>query len=161
LRELRAALRGLRSLPGLDPKRLALWGDSLAQASNPAGEVGAPLELPQPPHAEPLGGVLALLAGLFEEGVVSIRAHGGLAGYASLLGSSFCHVPYDGVVPGALRAGDVGDVVAALAPLPVRLTGLVDGSNRRVGAKAAERLMAPAADAYRLVNAAEKLRIED
>ena len=52
------------------------------------------------------------------------------------------HYPYDNIVPGAGRGPDWGDVVAALAPVPVRLSGLVDGLNRRVPLDAARKRFA-------------------
>ena len=52
-------------------------------------------------------------------------------------------------VHGALRAYDLPDLVAGLAPQAVRLDGLVDGLNRRVPAEAAGQLYRPAADAHR------------
>jgi hypothetical protein len=161
LRELRLILRVLRDLPELDPKRISLWGDSFAAINGPEVRIGVPLELQQPPQSEPLGGVLALLGGLFEDGIVSIRARGGLIAYQSLLESPFCHVPYDMIVPGALTAGDLGDVVAALAPTPVHLEALVNGRNQAVGAKERERSLSAARDAYRNAKAPEKLRIAD
>ena len=65
-------------MPDLDPKRISLWGDSFASPNAPGKRVELPLELPQPEQSEPLGGTLALLCGLFEEGIESIRARGGL-----------------------------------------------------------------------------------
>jgi hypothetical protein len=107
---------------------------------------------------------LALLCGLFEKGIHSIRARGGLVGYRSLLDSPFCHVPYDVIVPGALTVGDLCDVVAALAPLPVRLENLVDGRNRLMPIDgqpgSIERVYSVARKAYRESKAADKLRIE-
>jgi dienelactone hydrolase len=158
LRGLRTALAGVRQAEGIDPRRITLWGDSFAPI-NPPGTPGVPLEFPQPAQAEPLGGLLALLGALFEDGIVSVRARGGLIGWKSLLESPFCHVPYDAIVPGALTTGDLADVVAALAPMPVRLEAMVDGRNRLVGQKECERVYAPARAAYGRAKATEKLRI--
>src|SRR5262249_18413176 len=78
---------------------------------------------------------------------------GGLAGYHGLLGSPFCYVPHDAVVPGAMTAGDLCDVAAALAPRPLRLAGLVDGCNRRVAADRLAEGYAPVRGAYATANA--------
>lgn len=159
LRELRTLLAYLREQPTYAADRLTLWGDSFAPINPPERRVEVPLDVPQPALAEPLGGVLALLAGLFEDGLQGIEAYGGLAGYADLLASPFVHVPYDVVVPGALTTGDLPDVVAALAPLPLRLDGLVDGHNRLLAATEAERRHAAARSAYRAAGAAERLQL--
>jgi hypothetical protein len=161
LAELRQMLGVLRERPEIDPKRISLWGDSFAPVIRPGTRVEVPLELPQPPQAEPLGGLLALLTALFEDGTESVRAGGMLVSYQSLLESPFCHVPYDIVVPGALTVGDLADVVAALAPMPVRLERLVDGRNRAVPAKECERVYALARTAYREAKVEEKLRITE
>jgi hypothetical protein len=52
-------------------------------------------------------------------------------------------------VPGALTAGDLCDVAAALAPRPVRLEGLVGGRNCVVEEPALRRALEPALAAYR------------
>ena len=82
-----------------------------------------------------MGGLLALLAPLFEKDIRCVYIRGGLVSYASVLESPFLYVPHDVVVPGALTVGDVSDVAAALAPRPLRLDALVDGLNRRVPQK--------------------------
>jgi dienelactone hydrolase len=161
LAELRQMLGVLRKRPEIDPKHISLWGDSFAPVNGPDTRVEVPLELPQPAQAEPLGSLLALLAALFEDDIESVRAGGGLVSYQALLESPFCHVPYDIVVPGALTTGDLADIVAALAPTPVRLERLVDGRNRIVPAKECERVYAVARLAYRQAKAAEKLRLAE
>lgn len=131
LRELRTLLAYLREQPETAASRITLWGDSFAPVNRPTARVEVPLDVEQPPQAEPLGAHLVLLAGLFEDQLHAIDARGGLVSYRSLLDSPFIHVPYDVIVPGAIAAGDLPDVAAALAPLSVRLTDQVDGTNRR------------------------------
>src|SRR5262249_30231461 len=98
-------------------------------------ELAVPLDADPFPHfAEPLGGLLALLGGLFEESVRAVYVRGGLASYGALLESPFLYVPHDAIVPGAVAVGDLGQVASALAPRPIRLEGLVDGRNRPVAA---------------------------
>ena len=83
----------------------------------PAESVEVPLDAGKPPAlAEPLGGLLALFGALYEDDIRAVSARGGLAGYASVLKSPFCHVPHDAVVPGALTLGDLGTVAAVVAP---------------------------------------------
>jgi dienelactone hydrolase len=161
LRDLRSVLRYLRGRADLDADRLALWGDSFAPV-NPAGrrpEV-PPDAADQPDQAEPLGGLLALLGALYEDDVRVVYARGGLAGYDSLLQGPFLYVPHDALVPGALTAGDLGDVAAALAPRPLRLEGLVDGLNRPVSAEVLGKTYAEARSAYREAGAEGRLRLE-
>jgi hypothetical protein len=141
-------LRYLRTRPELNPERIALWGDSFAPV-NPPGFADPLLgEEEAPAHSEPLGGLLALFGALFEEDVRAVIARGTLAGYQSVLRDRFCYVPHDAIVPGALTAGDLCDVAAALAPRPVRLEGLVDGRNCRVTEPELRRRFAPTCAAY-------------
>jgi hypothetical protein len=149
LRDLRSVLRYLRGRPDLDGRRVALWGDSFAPANAEGQRLGVPLDSDKlPGQAEPLGQLLALFGALYEPDVKAIYARGGLAGYQALLHSYFCYVPHDAVVPGALTAGDLGDVAALLAPRPVRLEGLVDGLNRMVSNEALATVFEPTHAAY-------------
>ena len=115
---------------------MAIWGDSFAPANParllpdelPAWQIGPETQY----QAEPLGGLLAILAGLYENNIQAIAVRGGLASYLSLLDDSFTYVPGDIIVPGILEAGDISDVVAALAPRSTLFQSLVDGRNRRV-----------------------------
>jgi hypothetical protein len=47
------------------------------------------------------------------------------------------------------RAGDLPDVWSALAPKPLRLEGLVDGTNRRVTGTQLEKALKPVSEAYK------------
>jgi hypothetical protein len=89
-----------------------------------------------------------------------VYARGGLAGYGTLLESPFLYVPHDALVPGVLKAGDLGDVAAALAPRPLLLEDPVDSLNRRAGGEALARAYAPARSAYREAGAADRLSLE-
>jgi cephalosporin-C deacetylase-like acetyl esterase len=160
LRDLRSVVRYLCSRPDLDAGRLALWGDSFAPVNLPDRNLQVPWDADKLPlQSEPLGGLLALFGALFEDGVKAAYGQGGLAGYQSLLVSPFLYVPHDAVVPGALTAGDLGDVAAALAPRPVRLEGLVDGLNRRVAPDMAAKAFEPARTTYQAAKAADRLQI--
>jgi hypothetical protein len=70
----------------------------------------------------------------YEEDVRAVYVHGGLASFESILTKHVSLIPHDAVVPGALTAGDLCDLVAALAPRQVRLEGMVDGWNRTLSA---------------------------
>ena len=154
LRDLRSALRYLRTRRDVTAQ-VALWGESFAP-TNPAGFVDPQMNGDeQPAQSEPLGGLLALFGALYEEGVCAVIARGTLAGYQSLLRDRYCYVPHDAVVPGALTAGDLCDVAAALAPRPLRLEGLVDGRNCLAPDPELGRLFEPTRQAYR--GAADRL----
>jgi hypothetical protein len=151
LRDFRSVLRYLRTRLDLDPARIALWGDSFAPV-NPPGFPDPLLGEEEPPApSEPLGGLLALFGALYEEGIAAVAARGTLAGYLSVLENVYCYVPHDAIVPGALTAGDLCDVAAALVPCPLRLEGLVDGRNCRVSEADARRHFEPAIHVYRAV----------
>jgi len=132
VRDLRSVLTYLRSRSDLAAKRAGLWGDSFASVNAPERRFEIPLEADgQPTLSEPLGGLAALFAAFYEPDVAAVYVRGMLTGYRSLLDSAFVFVPYDALIPGALTAGDLPDVAAALGPR-IRLEGLVDGFNRRV-----------------------------
>lgn len=132
LRELRELLAHLRRHDNIDPKRIALWGESLAPVNPPDRPVEVPHDADKMPSlAEPGAGLLALLGTLFEDDVRGVYVKGGLLSYRSLLASPFVHVPHDAVIPGALTVCDVDGLVAALIPRQVLLEGMVTGLNQR------------------------------
>jgi hypothetical protein len=98
--------------------------------------------------AEPLGGLLALLAGLYEDGVHAVAVRRGLVAYLALLEDRFLYVPSDVVIPGIAEAGDVAEVAAALAPRALLLEQLVDGGNRAVPEPELRSRLAPVLKAY-------------
>ena len=148
LRDLRSVLRYLRGRQDMQPLRVALWGDSFAPV-NPADFEDPPAGGDVEPHrAEPASALLALLCGLFEDSVAAVAARRGLVGFASMLASAFFYVPHDVLVPGVLRAGDITDVAAALAPRPLCIEGWVDGRNRVVTQPELGRWLAPVQGAY-------------
>jgi dienelactone hydrolase len=161
LRDLRSVLSYLRARPELDAGKVALWGDSFAAVNPPDRNLAVPLDAdPFPALAEPLGGLLALLGALFEDGVRAVTVRGALTGYRSVLEGPFFYVPHDVVVPGALTAGDLADVASALAPRPLRLEELVDGLNRAAPPDAVVKTYEPARAAYREARAEDQFRVE-
>jgi hypothetical protein len=149
LRDLRTVLRFLGGCPDFDSRRIAVWGDSFAAANPPGRDLRIPLGVPEEPGlSEPLGGLMALLAALYEKQVRAVYIRGGLTGFESVLHSQFCYLPHDVVIPGVLMAGDLCDVAAALAPRPVRLEGLVDGLNRRADLQTVLSTYEPALRSY-------------
>ena len=149
LRDVRTLLVYLRTRPDLNTRRIAVWGDSSAAVNPPDRNLTIPLGIPEePPLSEPLGGLLALLTGVYEKDVQAVYARGGLISFASVLQSPFCYLPHDVIIPGILTVGDLCDLTAALAPRPVRLESLVDGLNRRAPLEAVGNEYEPARKAY-------------
>jgi dienelactone hydrolase len=159
LKDLRTVLAVLRKRGDVDAERIAIWGDSLAAVNGANDPVDVPLGIDfEPNRSEPLGHMLALLAGLYEEDVAAIvAARGGLLGFGATLASGACHFPHDIVVPGAVTAGDLSDLAAIIAPRPLLISGLVNGVNRVVSASAVDDANAPARSAYQASKAGERL----
>lgn len=136
LKDLRTVVAYLSSRQDLNDKQIAVWGDSSAPQNPsrllidelPAWQIGPQIQY----QAEPLGGLLAILAALYEDNVRAIGIRGGLASYLSMLDDAFTYVPGDVIVPGILEVADVNDITAALSPRPVLLQKMVDGRNRPV-----------------------------
>jgi hypothetical protein len=159
LRDLRFVVNHLRKHHDIDPGRIALWGDSFApkvpRDRNPAVPMDAE---PYPNLAEPLGGLLALLGALFDDGIRAVVVGNGLIGYQTLLQSPFGYVPHDALIPGVLTTGDLGAVAASLAPTALRMEGLVDGLNREIPADVLTRTLEPVRAAYRSAGAESHLQ---
>jgi len=149
VRDLRSVLRYLRARPELDARHMALWGDSFALRNPRDKNLAVPLDAADSlPLAEPLGQLVVLLTALFEDEVCAVSARGGLAEFQSLLANPFHYVPHDIIVPGALTAGELCDVAAALFPRPLQLADLVDGQNRAVTAEEVAVAFAPVNATY-------------
>ncbi len=137
LRDLRSVLAWGRELEGIDAGRVTLWGENFVPANSADAEFKVPHGVGgRPEQPGPGGGMLALLGALFDEGIARVYVGGGLVSYRSALEDPHVYLPHDTVVPGALTAGDLSDIIAALAPRAVRLDGGVDGLGRRSGADA-------------------------
>ena len=149
LRDLRSVLAFLRTRPDVDATRIALWGDSLTPPNSadtnfkvPRGVDGWPRE------PEPLGGLMALLGGLFEDEIRGVSISGGLNEYQSVLTHYSVLIPHDAAVPGALTTGDLCDLAGSLAPRPLRLAAMVDHLNRPVSLADTQRAYGPTVQAY-------------
>jgi dienelactone hydrolase len=162
IRDMRAVLAFLRTRRDFDRGRIALWGDSSAPVNAPGTDLRVPLGAPkEPPVSAPDGALLVLLGSLLETDVRAVLARGGLTAFESVLDSQFCYLPYDAVIPGALKAGDLADVAASLAPRPLRLEAMVDGLNRRADLRSAQSAYEPARRAYQNAGAAGNFLVTD
>jgi hypothetical protein len=152
----------LRSRSNLRLNKIALWGDSFVPA-NPEHLYLDEIEHESGPQiqyrAEPIGAHLALLAALFETDIHAVAARGGLNSYLSVLDSPFTYTPIDVTVFGILKAGDITDVAAALAPRPLLLEGLVSGRNVPRAQSDLEREFTVVRDSYRNRTAAQSLAV--
>jgi cephalosporin-C deacetylase-like acetyl esterase len=142
--DFRRVLRHLREHKKVDAKRIALWGESFATVNAADREVVVPHGVNRPNVAEPLGGMLVLLAGLFEPDLKAIAVHRGLVSYHSALDGPCLYMPHDSIVPGAIAAGDVALIVEQLETTPLRLWDMVDATNRPVTEAATQRTFAKA-----------------
>jgi hypothetical protein len=149
LRDVRSVLLYLRARSEVDAQTMALWGDSFAPTNPPSSNDPLIDEGESLHQSEPLGGMLALFGALYEDSVCAVVVRGMIAGYQPVLRDRFCYVPHDVIVPGALTAGDLCDVAAAIAPRPLRLEALVDGRNCPMSDQEAKRVFGPALQAYR------------
>ena len=134
LKDVRAVIHYLAARHDIDATRIAVWGDSFSK-TNPDDFVFDQSDMqesgPFTQHqAEPMGALLALLTGLYEDRVAVLAARGGLVSFLSVLEDRFCHVPQDVIVPGILEMADVADIVAALNAQPILLESFVDGRNK-------------------------------
>jgi cephalosporin-C deacetylase-like acetyl esterase len=162
LRDLRSVLRYLRSRKDLDATQIALWGDSLAPMNPPDTDFRVPRHMDgRPKQPEPLGGLLAMLAALYEDNVQAVYIHRGLVSYRSVLDSQFVLIPHDLVVPEVLCIGDLSNVAAALAPRPVCFDGLVDGLNRQVPIERVREQYEPVVESYQRDGAEDRLTIAE
>jgi hypothetical protein len=148
LKDVRTVFLYLTSRPDIDPAHIAVWGDSFAEtnADDFAFDQSEMQEAgPFAQHqTEPMGALLALLTGLYEDRVAAVAARGGLISFLSVLEDRFCHLPQDVIVPGILEAADVAEIVAALGSRPLLLEGFVDGRNRVVRGARLQSEFAPA-----------------
>ena len=159
LRDLRSMLLYVRSRSDLS-ENIAIWGDSLAPVNPPDRTAAIPHGADNPNvQSQPEGGLLAILAALFEDEIGAVYARGTFASFRSLLGSPFLYAPHAAVIPGALANGDVCDIAAALAPRPLFVAGAVDGVNKRIAGKELAEAFRPAVDTYRAADAVDRLKL--
>jgi hypothetical protein len=69
---------------------------------------------------------------------------------------AFTYVPIEDVLLGILKAGDVADIAAALAPKPLLLERPVNGRNIRVDRSKLGQILEPAQEAYRAASAGQR-----
>ena len=135
LRDVRLALNWVRHRSDVGFRPLIIWGESLIPPSPDNAKFQTPRDDDQsmPAVAEPQAPLLALFAGLFEDDLDAIYTVGGLASWRSLLESYLVLTAHDVIVPGALTAGDIADIVVVQQPtMRIRMDILVDGWNRTV-----------------------------
>ena len=161
LKDVRTLLSYLRTRSDVDATRIGLWGESFAPVNQEeiwVDELTRSAISPQIQHlASPLGPAVALLAALYEPDIKAVAIRRGLASYLSLLDNPFVYIPFDSSVPGMLRAGDLPDVVEALAPLPLLAEHLVGGRNFLIPGEYLEEMLGAARNAYQQLDASSNL----
>lgn len=134
LRDLLAVLQHLKQQPGVDARKLAVWGDSNAPTNARDAQLVVPHAIDKRPRlSEPTGQLLAVLAALFDDDVTTALGIGGLRSFQSVLNSPAVFVPYDAVIADMLTLGDVDDLSQVLLPSQVlRLAALRTSGNQTV-----------------------------
>lgn len=145
----------------IDGKRVAVWGESLAEVNPPDRRVEVPLGIDEEPaHSEPLGPLLALLSAALDPDIDVVLARGGLVSLRSVLDSHFVWMPHDFVVPGSISTGDIPSLAAAIAPRPLRVESAVTGVNRLADTQLVNKEWQFAADIYAQAKANEELLLK-
>lgn len=111
----------LREHPDLRGRRITLWAESLTPPNPETARFHQPRDddaaLPAP--FEPQTPLLALLAGLFEDDISTIYTVGDLTSWRALLADDLVLTAYASIVPGALTAGDIPDLIGTRFVLAV------------------------------------------
>jgi hypothetical protein len=161
LKDLRTAVAYLRTRKEIDHTHLGLWGESLQPVNGEQmhdelslWQVGPQIQQ----QGEPLGGLLAILGGLYDSDVRTIALRNGLVSFSSILDDAFAYVPADAIVPGFLEIADLADVEAALAPRPLLLDDLIDAKNRVISDDSRRSALKPLFDGYRAAPASLTVR---
>jgi cephalosporin-C deacetylase-like acetyl esterase len=161
VQDLRAVVEWVRGHFRVDPRRIALWGDSFTEPLAADATFKYPRRIDnRPPESDPMGSLVVLLAALGDKEIRAVYAHGGIVSYVSVLESPFVQLPHDCVVPGVFETGDLPELVAALSPRPVNLEGLVDGVNRIVTEDKIKATYVRATQRYDDEDASEKLTLQ-
>jgi hypothetical protein len=132
LRDLRAVIRWLGSRDGIAGKSIVVWGDSFATVNPKDATLAVPLDAELPAIAEPSGANLAILAGVYEDGVVMVYARGGLADNGSLTAGPYLFIPHDSILPTPLQVGPAARPYVSEYRW-VALDATVDAQNRERG----------------------------
>jgi hypothetical protein len=163
VKDLRTVMNYIKNRSDTDPGKIALWGDSFAPVNEQEIWVDELAQWPSSPQIQhfssPLGAHLALLTALYDKNVCAVAVRGGLVGYISLLDDNFSYVPTDIVVPGILKAGDIADICAGLAPVPLFGERFVDGRNYLADKERLDREMRIVSDAYRKQDRLHNLKL--
>ena len=135
LKDVRTIFRWLAGRSDTDQNNIVLWGDSFTGPNSSDFEFfQSPGQQPGPVsqmQAEPLGPLLAILTGLYEENAKGVAGIGGLVSFLSVLEDSFCQIPQDVIVPGLLEVADIKDMIGVISPRPVYMAELVTGLNKK------------------------------
>jgi len=169
LTDLLQTINYLKSRKDLNHQSIALWGDSFSKPNNPTplntpdskNPFKSPLRIDNlPRNAEPLGPTLALLTSLFHKNIKAVYTHRGLISYRNILQSRFIHLPFDTIIPNALKFHDLPDLTAALAPTPLHLESMTNAWNQPATEKAIQQTYHLTAEAYQASKSPKNLNIQ-
>jgi hypothetical protein len=162
LRDVRSVWRRVKAQNNTSRCELEVLGDSSVTPLPADADFAHPHRVAgRPPECQPMAPLVALLFALLEDDVRRVETHGSLLSFASVLDSPFVQVPHASIPPGLLARCDLADVVAALAPRAVHLSGLVDGRGRRVRGADAQAEYAWAIEAYAAAATPNSLTFSD
>ena len=103
--------------------------------------------------------VPALYAAVFDERIHSLALENMLVSYSAVVQQRIHRDVLENIVVGALREYDLPDLIAALAPRPVRLINPVDPLGKRLWPTQASEAYAEPARIYAAVGAAQAVRV--
>jgi cephalosporin-C deacetylase-like acetyl esterase len=101
LRDLRMVIHWLQARKDIDPKKVAIWGDSFAKVNEKNARFAVPLDAPDlPRYAEPGAELLVVASAAFEESVL-FTSRGGSERVSSgyQWESPYLYLPHESVLP--------------------------------------------------------------
>ncbi len=103
--------------------------------------------------------VPAMVAAALDTRIESVACRGGLVSYVARLTKPWAGLPMGLAVPNIFDVGDIGQLAALIAPRPLRVEGGVEPDGDAATGDRLSESFRFTADVYRLLGAAENLRI--
>jgi len=105
-------------------------------------------------------GPVALHAAALDPRIKGVVLERSLASWTSVVQTPISYEQLTNVVPGALAVYDLPELAATLAPRPLTIRQPADPTGKPLAREAAERIYAPVREAYKRLQAEEKLKFE-
>jgi len=106
-----------------------------------------------------MGGLLAIHAAAINERITSVISNGALITYKSLISDPIYNHGVEVFIPHVLKYYDLPDIVALIAPRPLKLLNLVDHKKETVETQVVAKEYNWVTEIYKLLNSAENLSI--